>query len=135
MKKILSIALALIMVLSSVSALAEGFVLADSYDVGERVFNGGAVTLEAAPVGGGSVTSDVYAGEEGKDYTDEKVYTFNDFTSALTSNSNWDVLSWETSDDSAIMDYITTGFYTFRINSDKSGYSIVPEAAAAMPVG
>ena len=93
MKKILSIALALIMVLSSVSALAEGFVLADSYDAGERAFNGGAVTLEAAPVGGGSVTSDVYAGEEGKDYTDEKVYTFNDFTSALTSNSNWDVLS------------------------------------------
>ena len=134
MKKILSIALALIMVLSSVSALAEGFVLADSYDAGERAFNGGAVTLEAAPVGGGSVTSDVYAGEEGKDYTDEKVYTFNDFTSALTSNSNWDVLSWETSDDDAIMSYITTGFYNFHMNSDKTGYSITPEAAAEMPV-
>ena len=134
MKKTLSIVLALIMVLSSVSALAEGFVLADSYDVGERAFNGGAVTLEAAPVGGGSVTSDVYAGEEGKDYTDEKVYTYNDFTSALTSNSNWDVLSWETSDDSNIMAYITTGFYNFKLNSDKTGYSIVPEAAAEMPV-
>jgi ABC-type transport system substrate-binding protein len=134
MKKIVSIALALIMVLSSVSALAEGFTLADSYDVGERTFNAGSVTLAEAPVGGGTVTSDVYAGEEGKDYTDEKVYTFNDYTSALTSSMNWDVLSWETNEDSAITDYIITGFYGFHMNSDKSGYSITPEAAAEMPV-
>ena len=134
MKKLLSIALALIMALSAASGLAEGFVLADSYEVGERSFNAGSVTLEYAPEGGGDVTHDVYAGEEGKDYTDEKEYTFHDFTSALTSNSNWDVLSWETSDDSAIMDYIVTGFYGFHMNSDKTGYSITPEAAAAMPV-
>ena len=121
MKKIVSIALALIMVLSSVSVLAEGFTLADSYDVGERTFNAGSVTLAEAPVGGGTVTSDVYAGEEGKDYTDEKVYTFNDYTSALTSSMNWDVLSWETNEDSAITDYIITGFYGFHMNSDKSG--------------
>ena len=87
MKKLLSIALALIMALSAASGLAEGFVLADSYEVGERSFNAGSVTLEVAPVGGGDVTQDVYAGEEGKDYTDEKFYTFHDFTSALTSNS------------------------------------------------
>ena len=134
MKKTLSILMALVMVLCSVSALAEGFTLADSYEVGERSFNGGKVTLEPAPEGGGTVTTDIYAGEEGKDYTDEKVYTFNDFTSALTSNSNWDVLSWETNDDSNIMDYLTSGFYAFRINSDKTGYSIMPEAAAEMPV-
>ena len=70
MKKIVCIALTLIMALSSVSVLAESFTLADSYEVGERSFNGGKVTLEAAAAGGGSVTSDVYAGEEGKDYTD-----------------------------------------------------------------
>ena len=134
MKKIVCIALTLIMALSSVSVLAEGFTLADSYEIGERSFNGGKVNLEAAAVGGGSVTSDVYAGEEGRDYTDEKVYTFNDYTSALTSSMNWDVLSWETNEDSAITDYIITGFYGFHMNSDKSGYSITPEAAAEMPV-
>ena len=134
MKKVVSIALTLIMVLSSVSALAEGFVLADSYDVGTRAFNAGNVTLEAAPAGGGTVTTDVFAGEEGKDYTDEKVYTYNDYTSAITSSMNWDVLSWETNEDSAITDYIISGFYTFKMNSDKTGYSIVPEAAAEMPV-
>ena len=134
MKKLVSFAMALVMILSCVSALAESFVPADSYDVGTRAFNAGAVTLEPASVGGGSVTTDVYAGEEGKDYTDEKVYTYNDFTSALTSSMNWDVLSWETNEDSAITDYIITGFYGFHMNSDKTGYSVTPEAAAEMPV-
>ena len=135
MKKLVSVILALVMVLSAVSALAEtAFTPAASYDPGAREFNGGKVNLEPAPVGGGSITTDIYAGEEGKDYTDEKVYTYNDYTSALTSSMNWDILSWETNDDSAIADYITTGFYAFKMNSDKTGYSIVPEMAADYPV-
>jgi ABC-type transport system substrate-binding protein len=134
MKKVVSIVLALIMVLSSVAVLAEGFVPAASYDPGERSYFGGNVTLESAPAGGGSITTDVYAGIEGKDYTDEKVYTFNDYTTAITSSMNWDVLSWETNDDSAITDYIITGFYAFHLNSDVTGYSITPEAAADYPV-
>ena len=131
MRKILALVLALCMVTGVMSALAEGFELADSYDPGERVFDGGEITT--AKAGGGSnstVTTDVYAGEEGKDYTDEKVYTFNDFTSELTASTNWDPLSWETSSDSAILDYISTGFYSFVLNSDKSGYSVMNEMAA-----
>ena len=134
MKKWLAMLLTLVMLCSCLSAFAEGFTPAASYDVGERNFNGGTVNLEKAAAGGGQVTTDIYAGEEGKDYTDEKVYTYHDYTSALTSSMNWDVLSWETNDDSAITDYIITGFYTFKVNSDKTGYSIVPEAAAEMPV-
>ncbi len=134
MKKLVSLAIALIMVLSSVAVLAEGFTPAESYEPGERVYFGGKVDLEEAPVGGGSITTDIYAGEEGKDYTDEKVYTFNDFTSAIQSSMNWDVLSWETNEDSAITDYIITGFYGFHLNSEKTGYSITPEAAADYPV-
>ena len=134
MKKLLALVVALCMIGTMASAFAEGFTPAASYDPGERNFNAGAVTLESAAAGGGQVTSDVYAGEEGKDYTDEKVYTYNDYTSALTSSMNWDVLSWETNEDSAITDYIISGFYAFKMNSDKTGYSIVPEAAAEMPV-
>ena len=135
MKKTLSVILALVMVLSSVAALAEGeFVPADSYDTGVREFHGGKVTLVEAPAGGGQVTTDVYPGEEGKDYTDEKVYTYNDYTSAITSSMNWDVLSWETNEDSAIADYIISGFYTFKMNADKTGSSVVPEMAADYPV-
>lgn len=135
MKKLLAMVMALVMV-ASCAAFAEdaAFTPADSYDVGERTFDGGKIDLEAVAAGGGQVTSDVYAGEEGKDYTDEKVYTYNDYTSAITSSMNWDVLSWETNEDSAITDYIISGFYNFKMNSSKTGYSVVPEMAAEMPV-
>ena len=135
MKKILSVMLALVMVLSAVSALAEAFTPAASYDPGERTFDGGVITL--VPAAGGSansVTSDVYAGIEGKDYTDEKVYTYYDYIGGLTSQSNWDPLSWETKDDDSIRSMQVSSFYAFKLNSDKTGYSIVPEMAAEYPV-
>ena len=142
MKKILSVMLALVMVLSAVSALAEAFTPAASYDPGERTFDGGVITFDGGvitlvPAAGGSansVTSDVYAGIEGKDYTDEKVYTYYDYIGGLTSQSNWDPLSWETKDDDSIRSMQVSSFYAFKLNSDKTGYSIVPEMAAEYPV-
>lgn len=133
MRRIVSIAMALVLALACVSAYAEGFTPAESYDVGERAFNAGEITLEAKGEGGGEVTTDVYAGEEGKDYTDEKVYTYRGSIGG-TSALNWNVQSWETNEDSQILDYVTTGLYTFRLNSDLTGYSVVPEMAAEMPV-
>ena len=100
----------------------------------ETVFNGGSITTHKNEgAAGGSVTTDAYAGIAGKDYTDEKVYTYNDYLSAMT-GLNWNPLSWETSDDSYILGFITMGFYDFAINADKTGYSVVPEMAAEMPV-
>ena len=100
----------------------------------ETVFNGGSITTHKNEgTAGGSVTTDAYAGIAGKDYTDEKVYTYNDYLSAMT-GLNWNPLSWETNDDSYILGFLTMGFYDFAINADKTGYSIVPEMAAAMPV-
>ena len=66
MKKLLAMVMALVMV-ASCAAFAEdaAFTPADSYDVGERTFDGGKIDLEAVAAGGGQVTSDVYAGEEG----------------------------------------------------------------------
>ena len=131
MKKLLTLVLALCMVMGAVSALAEGFELAESYDAGERVFDGGEITTVKAAGGSGTpMTTDVYEGNGDKDYTDEKVYTYNDFASELTSSTNWDPLSWETNSDSAILDYISSGYYTFVMNSDRTGYSVVPEMAA-----
>lgn len=131
MKKLLALVLALCMLTGVTSALAEGFELAASYDSGERVYDGGEITTVKAGSGSGSeMTTDVFPGEEGKDYTDEKVYTFNDYTEELTASMIWDPLSWETNSDSAILDYISSGFYTFVLNTDKSGYSVVPELAA-----
>ncbi len=133
MKRTIAIVLALILALSTVAALAEG-TLATSYDPGERVFDAGEITTVKAGSSSGTVTTDVYAGIEGKDYTDEKVYTYRDYDATINASLNWDPLSWETSSDSSILDYISTGFYTFVLNSDKSGYSVVPELAAEMPV-
>ena len=131
MKKLLALVLALCMVAGVMSSLAEGFELAASYDAGERVFDGGEITTVKAAGGSGTpMSTDVYTGNGDKDYTDEKVYTFNDFAQELTSNTNWDPLSWETNSDSAILDYISSGYYTFVMNSDKTGYSVVPELAA-----
>ena len=88
MKKLLALVLALCMMAGMTSAMAEGFTLAESYDVGERVFDGGEITTVKAGAGTGSqVSTDTYAGIEGKDYTDEKVYTYHDYTAALTSST------------------------------------------------
>lgn len=131
MKKFVSIILALSMTLSCVAALAEGaFTPAESYEVGERIYNAGKVTLEEAAVGGGTVNTVAWQGEAGKDYTDEKVYTWNDYTSGINSTMNWDPLSWETNEDSSILDYLSSGFYGFAFNENKDGYSVVPELAA-----
>lgn len=134
MKKILSLVLSACMMLSA-AALAEGtFTPADSYDVGERVYNAGTVTLEKSEGSAQTVSTDRYVGEAGKDYTDEKVYTYNSYTPGINSSLNWDPLSWETNEDTGILDYVSSSFYTFVLNSEKNGYSVVPELASEMPV-
>lgn len=134
MKKILSLVLSACMMLSA-AALAEGtFTPADSYDVGERVYNAGTVTLEKSEGSAQAVSTDQYVGEAGKDYTDEKVYTYNSYTPGINSSLNWDPLSWETNEDTDILNNVSSGFYTFVLNSEKNGYSVMPELAAEMPV-
>ena len=135
MKKIVSIALALVLVLSCFSAVAEGFVPAESYEVGERAIFGGNVTLTPADTAsGGAINTVPYAGEEGKDYTDEAEYTYKDFTGSLTSSSDWNPHTWETADDSNLLGMMTLGLYDFKLNENKQGYAIVPEMAAEYPV-
>ena len=131
MKKLLALVLALCLMTGVVSALAEGFTLADSYEVGERVFDGGEITTTKAAGGSGTpLTTDVYMGNGDKDYTDEKMYTYTEAVSELTSSTCWDPLAWETESDRIILDYITSGFYTFVLNSDMSGYSLALEMAS-----
>lgn len=119
------------------AAPGEAFKPADTYKdpaVYDQVVNGGSVTTTLnSGVGGGTVDTVPFAGTAGKDYTDEKVYTYKDYLSGMT-GLNWNPLSWETSDDSYVLGMLTIGFYDFTLNADLTGYSIVPEMAAAMPV-
>lgn len=113
------------------------FTPAETYkdpDIYDTIFNGGSVTtVKNDNVGGGTVSNVPYAGEAGKDYSDEKVYTYKDYLAGM-SGLNWNPLSWETNDDSYVLGFLTMGFYDFAINEDKTGYSIIPEMAAEMPV-
>ena len=120
MKKLLDLVLTLCMLAGVMSAMAEGFTPAASYDVGERKFDGGEITTVAAAAGGGEVDTVPYAGEAGKDYTDEKVYTFNTYIAA-TSSMDWNPHTWETSDDNTLLSMITMGFYDIVLNADKTG--------------
>ena len=65
------------------------------------------------------------------------VYTMHDFLSSTTS-LQWNPLAWETSDDSAVLGYLSMGFYDYRVDVDAQGnslgkYVVVPEMAAELP--
>ena len=132
MKKLLALVLALCMMAGVMSAIAEGFTPAASYDPGERAYDAGSITTAKAEAGGGEVDTVRFAGVEGKDYTDEKEYTYHDYIAATTT-MDWNPHTWETSDDSSVLDMMTMGFYTILLNADKTGYSIGCEMAAALP--
>ena len=88
-------------------------------------------------------------GGNGEDTTDENltVETFTgDFVwkdSVSTLATNWNPHTYQTSDDSYPLDFLVSGLYTFIFNDELnpiegkdpySGYVIVPEMAAEMPV-
>lgn len=108
-------------------------VTAYTTDYTTNITNGGSMTTKLEPAGGGEVSHDVYAGIAGKDYSDPKVYTFSDYTTGMA-DMKWSTHTWETNDDSYILDEISMGFYDFVLNSTKDGWSIIPEMAAELPV-
>ncbi len=65
-------------------------------------------------------------------YEKDGDYTMNDFI-ADTSTLNWNPLSWETNDDSAMLAYQSIGFYDYAVNDDADNWKVVPEMAAALP--
>ena len=133
MKKFASLALASVMMLGSVSAFAEEWTPAAEYDTGERTYVGAPVTTAAnAGDSGSEVSTAVFPGTEGKDYTDEGYYTYNDVMTRIT-GLDWNPHTWETNEDSYILNYITMGFYDFAVNENADGYSVVCEMAAELP--
>ena len=80
----------------------------------------------------------------GKKYdveTFEGNYTYNDAVSVLS--TNWNPHTYQTTDESYPMDFLSTGLYSFIFNDEVnpvkgkehySGYKIVPEMAAELPV-
>ena len=98
-----------------------GTVTAGSWDTALRGESGGSVSY-----------NDTYAGGNGKDYSDAGHYTYREYLSS-TGGMKWSPHTWETSDDSYILDYTTTGFYRFAPNKDLTGWTIVDEMAQGAP--
>ncbi len=100
----------------------------EGMDYANNSVNLGSVTANLGASAGGEVSYDYYKGEAGKDYTDPKVYTFRDYTSGTT-DMKWSTHTWETNEDSAILDYITGSFVTFSLGADKASWAVTYEMA------
>ena len=95
----------------------------------------GSWTTNLRPAGSsGAVTyNNTYSGGNGRDYSDPGHYTYREYLSS-TGGMKWAPHTWETSSDSYILEYTTTGFYHFALNRDLSGWTIVDEMAQGAPV-
>ncbi len=94
---------------------------------------GGSHTTALRGESGGTVSyNDTYAGVAGKDYTDPTYYTYREYISS-TAGLKWSPLTWETTDDSYILEYTSMGFYRFALNSTRDGWTIVDEMARGAP--
>ena len=83
--------------------------------------------------GSGQVTyNHTYPGGNGKDYSDGRHYTYREYISS-TGGMKWAPHTWETGNDSYILNYTTTGFYSFVPNEDLTGWTIVDEMAQGAP--
>ena len=78
---------------------------------------------------------------EGPTVDPVKTYTYNDAVTLLS--TNWNPHSYQTSDESYPMDFLSVGLYTFVFNDELNpvegkdpyaGYKIIPEMAAELPV-
>lgn len=134
MKRIVAVILSIAVALCGMAALAESaFTPAESYDAGERSFYAGVVELSPATATGGVVDTVRYAGIEGRDYTDPRVYTLRNYIEGAV-NLDWNPHTYELDTDSLVVDMTTIGLYTFELNEDCTGYAILPEMAADYPV-
>lgn len=129
----LSVALTAAMVLAMGSMSWADETEDQQYTTDGNTVYAGSVTTQEGEDGAGELNYNLYKGEEGKDYTDEKVYTYNDYI-AGTTNMKWGTVNWETNEDSYVVSKITSGFYNFYLNDTKDGWAIGCDLASELPV-
>ena len=130
MKRILSLTLALIMMLSCVAVLA-------SCGPDDETT---APTTPTQPTGRDECTNHVDADGDflcdtpGCNTPVKKAgnYTYNTYMSDFP--TMWNPHRYQTNAQSEPLSYTTLGFYTFDYNEDRTGFVVVPEMAAQMPI-
>ena len=115
MKRVLSLTLALVMLLSATAVLAS----CDWFDQGHKHVdaNGDYICDDAT-------CSEIMTNPDG--------YTYNTYLSTFP--TKWNPHTYETATDSEIIGYTELGFYTFDYNENKDGFVVVPEMATEMPI-
>jgi len=76
-------------------------------------------------------SNSVISSENSSDTAEEITFTYSYSDAA---SRTWSPTDWETNDEGAVLSYISMGLYDFWIDSDGTGYQIVPEMADQMPV-
>ncbi len=102
-------------------------------DYAANLVVGGSVQTAPAGAGSGGVSfGRPYPGDLNKDYTDPAQYTFREYISGTT-GMKWAPHTWETRDDSYILNYTSAGFYDLVLNETGDGFTVMPEMAIAPP--
>ncbi len=94
------------------------------------IFAGVVDTQEKSPE---KTDGGVYAGVAGRDYTDTRSYTYEDYVRSLE-GLTWSPMALATEDDRKIYGYISAGLYDYVLNAAGDGRSVLCEMAAALPV-
>ena len=115
MKRVLSLTLALVMLLSVTAVLASCDWFTPKHTHVDA--NGDYICDDAA-------CSEIMTNPDG--------YTYNTYLSTFP--TKWNPHTYETATDSEIIGYTEVGFYTFDYNENKDGFVIVPEMATEMPI-
>ena len=91
-----------------------------------------AATILAVAAGMSLVACNQPGSGSGSGNAGNQKYTYR---TAVSGNPNtWNPHEWETSDDSIILSFTSSGLYEFVFNDARNGYEIVPEMADGEPV-
>lgn len=88
----------------------------------------------AGESGSVSETGSSAAVESTTDSTEEAAPVTYTYSYSDAASSTWSPTDWETNDEASVLSFVTMGLYDFWIGDDGTGYKVVPEMAAEMPV-
>lgn len=105
------------------------------YEVNDQTGQVIAGELETILASGGSIAvsyDQPYAGQPNLDYASSAVFTLREYLLG-GQNLQFSPLTWQDTQDAYVLEYTTMGLYSFALNRDLSGWTILCEMAAAPP--